>query len=195
MRWLLSTIALLVGFSDEVRGQAVILFTDVVHEAGAFHLTSTAVFEAPLASVYAVLADYDELARLSPTVAESEVLFRGSDDVPPRVRTVLRGCVLFFCRSVVRVEEMFLVPGRVITTRVLPELSDFRGGFAQWTFYALEDGRTRVDMEVRVLPDFFIPPLIGPLAVRRQLITDGAHAVDRIDDYARLHASANAPPT
>jgi hypothetical protein len=175
---------------EAARAQAEILFVDVTHESGTYHVTSTAVFSAPLASVYAVLADYDDLTRLSSTITESRVLSRGSDTLPPRVRTTLRGCVLFFCRSVVRVEDMFLVPGRVITTRVVPELSDFRGGFAQWTFYPLPDGRTRVDMEVRVIPGFFIPPLIGPPAVRRKLIEDGERAVERIDHYARIHAQA-----
>lgn len=162
---------------------------DVIHQGGVYHVTSTAVFSAPLASVYAILSDYDDLARLSSTITESRVLPREADGSPPRVRTTLRGCVLFFCRSVVRVEDLFLVHERIITTRVIPDLSDFRGGFAQWTFFALPDGRTRVDVEVRAIPNFFIPPVIGPPAVRRKLIEDGERAVERIEYYARIHAA------
>lgn len=176
----------------DVRGQAEILYVDVTHADGSYHVTSTAVFSAPLTSVYAVLADYDNLTRLSSVISESQVLSRGGQEAPPRVRTTLRGCVLFFCRSVVRVEDLFLVPERIITTRVIPELSDFRGGFAQWTFYPLPDGGTRVDLEIRVIPGFFIPPVIGPPVVRRQLIVDGERAVERIDHYAQIHAAQAA---
>lgn len=174
---------------------AEIIFVKVTHEDGVYHVASSAVFSAPLRSVYAVLTDYDHLTRLSDIVVESRILEESAADGSPRLHTTLRGCVLFFCRSVVRVERISVVPDREIHAEVEPDHSDLRDGFTEWRFFALEDGGTRVDLEMRVVPDFWIPPLVGPPAMRRRLHQDGTVAVERIEVLAREHASTVTSPS
>jgi hypothetical protein len=174
--------------------EARILFVTVTHEAGVYHVNSTAHFTSPLSAVYAVLSDYNGLHRLSHIVTESVVLRDRAPDGGPRVRTVLKGCVLFFCRSVTRVEQVVAVPERSITTRVEPALSDFRDGFTEWRFRALPNGGTEVTLRMRIVPDFWIPPVVGPPAVRRKLESEGRTTVVEINRLARaLAAGARGP--
>ena len=173
--------------------KAGIISAEVTHDGGVYHVTSSARFTAPLPSVYAVLTDYEHLTRISDIVVESRILEEPTADGAPRLHTTLRGCVLFFCRNVVRVERISVVPGEEIRAQVEPELSDLREGFTEWRFFSTEGGGTRVDLQMRVVPDFWIPPLVGPRAMRRRLLQDGAEAVARIEVLAREHAALALP--
>jgi hypothetical protein len=162
-----------------------ILSVEVTSAAGVYHVNSTAHFSSSLASVYAVLSDYGGLHRLSDIVTESVVLPERAPDGGPRVRTALKGCVLFFCRTVIRVERVQAVQGRIITSHVEPALSDFREGFTEWRFRPLPGGGTEVTLRMRIVPDFWIPPVVGPPAVRRKLESEGRTTVLEINRLAR----------
>lgn len=178
--------ASVLGFSRGATAQdARILFVEVTHESGVYLVNSTAHFSSPLAAVYAVLSDYEGLDRLSDIVTESQLLPDRAPDGGPRVRTVLRGCVLFFCRTVTRVERVQAVEGRIITSHVEPALSDFREGFTEWRFRPLAGGGTEVTLRMRIVPDFWIPPVVGPPAVRRKLESEGRTTVLEINRIAR----------
>ena len=170
---------------------------EVTHSRGVYQLSSVTRFSAPPAAVFAVLADYDGFTQISSAIVASRVLDRPAADGAPRVYTRVRGCVLFFCGSIDRVEHLYLSPHQEIRTRVEPELSDLRDGASHWRFSALDDGGTRVDFEMHMTPDFWIPPLIGPRLVKRRLLRDGVEAVARIEalahERAQCHGYAEAP--
>lgn len=165
-----------------------LIAVDVSHSGGVYRLTSITQFSAPPHAVFAVLADYEDFTRISSAIVASGVLDASPADDVVRVYTTVRGCVLFFCRSIERVERLYLSPYEEILTRVEPALSDLRDGASHWRFTALDDGGTRVDFEMQMTPDFWIPPLIGPALVKRRLVNDGVRAVARIDALARERA-------
>lgn len=102
----------------------------------------------------------------------------------------VRGCVLFFCRSVHRVEQLELEPARSIVARVEPEASDLHDGLSRWQFTALPDGGTAVAFDMSMTPAFWVPPVIGPALVKHRLARDGARAVSRIDALALEYLAA-----
>lgn len=147
-------------------------------EAG-YGVLLVATVDRPPDQVYAVLTDYAHLSRLNPAILRSRVVDRGPGDVL-RVRSVIEGCVLFFCRQLVRVERVKELAGRRIRARIVPEESDFRRGVARWWVFPSPEGGSRLRLEAEVVPDFWVPPVIGPWATERSLREDLATLVERL---------------
>jgi hypothetical protein len=59
-------------------------------------------------------------------------------------------------------------PGYHIEATILPQSSDFRRGRAQWRLTA-EGNSTLMQFNAELVPDFFMPPLIGPWLIRREM--------------------------
>jgi hypothetical protein len=77
--------------------------------------------------------------------------------------------VLFYCRDITQSQDMVQSPGYLIEATVLPQDSDFRRGRAQWRLIA-EGDTTLMYFRAELVPDFFLPPLIGPWLIRREMV-------------------------
>jgi carbon monoxide dehydrogenase subunit G len=146
-----------------------------------YRISLDAVVKAPAPAVHAVLADYGRLAMLSPVIAEISVQ-RAPDGRSERVRSVLRSCFLFFCKEVVQVEDVTEPDNRTIVARMVPGLGDFSDGYCVWRITG--DGeRTRLHYEATRTIAFWVPPLIGPWAIRqtmREHLESSITALERI---------------
>ena len=148
-----------------------------------YTFTSVTFVDAPVEPVYEILVDYDRFDRLSSAITESRFLDPDSDGTP-RVFTRTRGCLLFYCKTMDRVERLESVPNSEIVATVLPEQSDVKYGRARWLLASEGDG-TRIDYVMEFEPDFWVPPLIGPLIIKSRLRSGGAKVIDRIEMFAR----------
>jgi len=72
--------------------------------------------------------------------------------------------------------------GEIITIAI-PEESDFIYNRTRWTLQSV-DGGTRVTYEAEIEPDFWMPPLIGPWAIKRKLEVSAAEIGARIEYLA-----------
>lgn len=139
----------------------------VTHRDNGFKISFDAVVDAPARQVYAVLADYARLGKLSPVITAISV------DVAPtgrgeRVRSVISACVWFFCRQIVQVEDVTEPDGNTIVAHIVPGAGDFESGSCFWRVTG-EGPRTRLHYEATRIAAFWIPPLIGPWAIRRTM--------------------------
>ena len=172
-------------------GAAATLETVVVtHDDGRYKLTARAYMQAPREAIFVILTDYDHMGRLSSTYKEYGFLEPAPDGVPI-VFTRMEGCVLFFCRSLRRVERMEARAPGFIRTVGLPEHSDFRYTLSEW-WLEPDAGGTQIVYHLEMEPDFWVPPLIGPWILERRLQRGGAAAVDRIERLAQELASGYA---
>jgi len=96
--------------------------------------------------------------------------------------------VLFFCVTMRRVERMEVDAPSSIRTDTLPEQSDFKHSISEWTLEPEADG-TNMIYRLTMEPDFWIPPLIGPWALKQRLERGGTSAVNRIERLAREAAA------
>jgi hypothetical protein len=163
----------------------------VTHDAGRYALTAHAYMEAPREAIFVVLTDYDRIGRLSSAYKEYGYLDPAADGMPV-VFTRMEGCVLFFCRSLRRVERMEVDAPGFIRTVGLPEQSDFRYTLSEW-WLTPEAGGTKVVYYLEMEPDFWVPPIIGPWILQRKLQRGGAAAVDRIERLAQELSAGHAP--
>ncbi|MFB6260487.1 MAG: SRPBCC family protein, partial [Thiohalorhabdaceae bacterium] len=109
------------------------------NEEGVYRVRFEAVVKIAPDKAFAMLTNYERLDRLNPGIVEAERLDT-DDSQMRRVRTVVEGCVLFFCRRLERVETIRTHDRRRIVTRVVPEVSDFRSGESRWELAAVTEG-------------------------------------------------------
>jgi hypothetical protein len=157
---------------------------DITREEGRYHLVARTHIDAPPEAIYRVLIDYDDdrFGRISEIYKESGYLPPDRDGTQ-LVYTRVEGCLLFFCRSMSRVERLEAIEPRFIRTTTLPERSDFKYSRSEWVLEP-EEGGARVTYRLEMEPDFWLPPFVGPWFLKKTLRRGGTEAVNRIEQLA-----------
>jgi len=151
---------------------------------GVYHLALAIIVDAPFADVHHVVTDYVHIYRIDPSIVESEILGKPDASVT-RVRTLVNDCVLFFCRNILRVEDVREVGDYDIYTVIIPRLSNVRSGTAHWQILPRGD-RTRINYDMTLDPGFFVPPLIGSHIVEKKLKEEALICFNNIEHIARI---------
>lgn len=114
--------------------------------------------------IHKVLTDYNHLGAINPSIKESKLLGK-TDDGANLVSTNIKGCVLFFCKNMMRVEKVYDRGDGVIESVIIPEQSDFSFGESVWTI-SPEGDHTNIHYRADLKPVFSVPPGIGPILVK-----------------------------
>ena len=132
------------------------------------------------ATCYAVLADFDRLEDFVPGLESSEVVSAPGVE-PLLLRQVGVASALFF-RSTVDVTLAVRVqpPVRIEFERVAGNLRRMRGHWA----VAGDARHCVIDYEAEIEPAFWVPPLVGPRLMRRQVERQLAGVLGEIDTSA-----------
>lgn len=161
---------------------AVLQSVEVTHLGKRYQLISQSQLNAPREAIFDVLTDYERFGRISRAYTEFGYLDPAPDGTPV-IHTTMEGCVLFFCKSLRRVELLETREPGFIRTVTLPEQSDFLYAVSEWDLEPHGSG-TLVTYRLEMEPDFWIPPLIGPWILKQRLESGGRRAVDRIERLA-----------
>lgn len=159
---------------------------DVTRHKDRYGLVANAHLQATPASIYTVLMDYDDNAygRISSVYKESKYLEAEADGTPV-VYTRMEGCLLWHCMKLERVERIESREPNWIKSYTLPEHSNFKYSTSEWRLEADGNGGTNMAFKLEMEPDFWVPPIIGPIALKRTLSSGGVRAVRRIERLAR----------
>ena len=168
---------------------AVIHDLKVEYRSGRYELTSHTYVDAPREAIFHVLTDYDRFSRISRVYEESGFMEPAADGTPV-IYTRMRGCVLFFCKNMTRVERLETREPGFIHTTTLPEQSDFSYSVSEWILEPEGNGTNLIYRAV-LEPDFWLPPIIGPWALKRRLLEGGTGALNRIESLSREHSASS----
>ena len=168
---------------------------DVSRDRDRYRVVADTYLDASPEAIYKVLLDFDgdRYQRISEIYKESSYLPPDSDGTP-LVYTRVEGCLLWYCRSMRRVERLEVVTPQFIRSRTVPERSDFKYTLSEWTF-AAEGSGTRVTYKMEMEPNFWLPPFVGPWFLKRTLLKGAPAAIDQIELLAqqeRLAATSSA---
>lgn len=137
-------------------------------------------------SVYSTLLDFENLKELTESIKESELL-ESKDDVHI-VLMRSEGCVFIFCQSIIQVTTVTELGRGYIKSIVDPKKSDLSYGKVLWQIID-EDETTKIIYDANIVPDFWIPPLIGTYIFKNRLaeevektINGIEHDIDNDDD-------------
>jgi len=159
-----------------------ILESSVIHDGAVYRLSITARLEAPLAVVYQSITDFSNLAAINPSIEESQVL-ESQGSGRQRVRSVVRVCILVFCKRVVQVQDVTLVNYRTVVATMVPGAGDFRAGLARWELTAVGTA-TDLHFTETFEPGFWVPPIIGPWLIEKKLVREVARTTLYIEGQA-----------
>jgi hypothetical protein len=157
------------------------------HEDGVYRLSADVVIDAPATAVHDRLTDYANLTALNPSILRSEVL-EAPATFDARVRTLIKACVLVYCQTLKRVEDVRASPDQLLAV-IVPEQGNFSAGRTQWL---LEPRGTQVLVRYRaeLVPDFTLPPVIGTTLVRQALARELRTVLERLQRLAQ----SSSPP-
>lgn len=141
-----------------------------------------AVLAAPVERVVQVLTDYAAYASLDPRIRESEVIGAGGAG-QVLLRTRIRACAMFFCRTVTRTERVTHRDGRLVA-EVLPASSDVRHGLSRTEWHG-ESGRTRIRYEAEFEPAFWVPGIIASRYAAGALGDSVVRMFENVEERAR----------
>ena len=163
-------------------GAADIRLLEVEKEDDAYVFGSLTFLQASPEAVFAVLLDYDQYPRISGVYKESRYI-EPAEDGRPRVYTRAEGCILWVCRELIKTETLHVTPHSHISAVVESAGSNLSSGRTDWWLEAEGEG-TLLHYRMSLTPDFWVPPLIGPLVIRIALKRAGSRAVLRLEGLA-----------
>ena len=176
----------------QLLGAASIEQLDVWTDNGVYRLHLKAHPDGPVDDLWTILDNFANLPRMLHTVTAVE-LRPGADPNQRRVEIRMYDCVLFYCRRFHHVQDVVKLAPYSIIALIDPNDSDYRGGWARWQMGDQPDGETWLDIQIAVIPDFWVPPLIGPWILRRKLRQEGLELLRGIETLHRMPA-LNALP-
>ncbi len=167
-RFILTALLLLCGATAVETRAADLLMLQISESEQRYRIEASFLVDASLAMVHALLTDYEQLPKLSPSILKSEVIKTPeSTQANARVRTRVRACVLIHCQTLQRVEDVRVSPRRLVAV-IVPEQSDFAAGHTEWLLTPLQDS-VRVDYRAQLEPGFQLFPLVGPALMKAGL--------------------------
>jgi hypothetical protein len=147
-----------------------------------YQLNSTAWFNVSQDALYAVLTNHDLFTKFTSAIAESRNVEPDAEG-RPQFYSRMEGCVLLWCKSFDRNGYLLLEPKTEIIAISYPDKSDFRLSEERWELIPEGDG-TLLVYQFEMVPDFWVPPVIGPYFIVRSLRAGGEKAIDRIEALA-----------
>ncbi len=167
----------------------------VTHNGARYHVEMEVKLQAPSAASYAVFAAPGNLPKINTAVRQVQLIEHRADQ-QARVYTEVRVCALFYCKTLHQMQDMRYAPrpdGGDLHAEVLPGLSDFSYGRADWQFRSA-GAATHLHFSAELEPAFWVPPLIGPWLVERSLREEAQRTSAGIEKLAALPVAAGAAP-
>ena len=148
-----------------------------------YHLFSETYLDVSREALYEVLTDFEQFKKFTSAIVEARNT-EPNEYGQPGFYTRMEGCVLLFCKSLIRNGYLILIPRLEITAISIPEESDFKYSRERWQLIDFGDGTIMIyDFEME--PAFWVPPVIGPFVIQRALRSGAERAVDRIEKLAK----------
>ena len=134
--------------------------------------------------IYAILTDFNHLSAVNDTIVSSQLL--ESKGRQHRVQYESEGCVWIFCRRINQVVIVSELANGFILSETLPAESDLRYGRTLW--HVIDEGETtRLTYDADFVPDFWVPPLIGPMIFKKRILKEGQKTINGIETLANAH--------
>jgi len=143
-----------------------VLSVDVGESGGRYAVEVEVRFDAPTARLRALITDYAHLDRINDAIRRSEILAVNGPR-QHRVRTESWVCVGLFCKRIVQIQDVDVLPGGDVVATLLPEA-----------------GGTRMRFRSEIEPAFWVPPFIGPWLVKRALEAEALKSVASLERLA-----------
>lgn len=133
----------------------------------------------PPKQVVSLLLDYKRLKEITPSISDIVLLEKGEEHEIVEVK--LNSCILFFCKKI-KNTQIVTVNKNLIQAFTIADKSDFRFASMTWDIKA-EDNLTHLSYHAEIEPKFWVPPIIGPMLIKRKLKKEADIASSKLFVY------------
>lgn len=155
----------------------------VIEQNGVYTIGMDVLVVAPVTAAWRLVTDYPNLGQLNDAIEKGEVLARRTD-TQHLVHVDAKACVLFYCKQLVMVQNVFQQPRSLLLASLVPEQSSFSFGEASLRLQPEQDG-TRMRLYARVTPKFWVPPYIGTWLIEWKLRGEARDTIENMERLAR----------
>ena len=181
--------AAVLGLFSLVAHASQLVRLDVDRNANSYAVYVVMELDAPAEKVRALLTDYAHLDRLNDSIKASKILDAKGDGTV-RLLTRFENCIVFFCMTVQRVEDITEDPQGRILVALVPEASSFRSGQTSWEVTSTGSG-SRVIHRATLEPDFWLPPWIGTAILKATLRREIRASFENLECLTRTNVSSH----
>ena len=171
-----------------VAAHAVDVSVQTRHQDSAVIVEATAEFAGRMEDAWAVLTDYDHLAQFIPNMESSRVVERRPAGPIVEQKGVAR-LLLFRFPLEVRLAVLEFPPHRIVSQGGGGSFKFFRGVYD----LRIVEGRTRLRYVCKMVPDFFVPPLLGTALLRHNVEESFGALADEIERRGSVPSPAQSP--
>ena len=169
--------ALLLLASNTFAGELLESYVDKKEDHFIIHLDMR--IDAEFEDVYEVLIDFNNLPAVNDTIESSELI--KTEDRSHVVRFVSNGCVWVICQRVTQLVKVKEYGRGYIMTEVIPDKSDMKYGRTLW--HVINEGETtRIKYDSDLVPNFWLPPLVGASIFQSRLLEEGIKTINGIEN-------------
>ncbi|MFT6105851.1 MAG: hypothetical protein ACJA0S_000579 [Rickettsiales bacterium] len=178
MKTIISITLLLLSLNSNA---AQIISNKADYENGIFSISAKSKINASTQNVFKILIDYKNISRISSKIIESRIINKNQNIV--KVKTVAKGCILFFCKKITNVQLVTSNINKNITSITVPEESDLKSGKMFWEL-TKKEGITQIEYVATIEPDFFVPPLVGAFFIKKSMLQEAEKFVINVEKLA-----------
>ena len=176
LRVLIYTLIFLNGVSTSQAGELIESYVNYEDDHYLLHLDMRANGDSE--TIYAILVDFNNITEINDTIVYSKLL--ESKDRKHRVHFESEGCVWFFCRRIKQVVTVTELGNGYIMSQTHAEESDISYGRTLWQ--VIDEGKTtRIKYSADYVPDFWVPPIFGPVIFQNRMLEEGQKTINGIE--------------
>lgn len=137
--------------------------------------------------IESIITDYKNLMLINPYLLESDVLAT-QENQRQTVNMLTHACVLFICYTFRQTQDFHPVKNNAIYGRIIPDRSDFKEGWTRWEVTKNKSSSkqaTTLIVDIEMVPDFFILPIIGTHHVKKKIIEITTVTINNLEKKAQ----------
>ena len=170
--------------------QAIEVWSGDLYIAGqTYHFEFEASLIANDQEILDILKNHNEIHKINKHVVHSRAFSSNGSNKLERIIRVKR-CLLGYCFRLLFHEEIHESPFGV-TAKIISEKSSFQGGETIWTVKRLTDDQSKISIHGFHTPNFWIPPFLGEMILRRVFLSEMKETNTRIEQLAGTKPKKN----
>ncbi len=163
---------------------------EVRKENNHYYLHINATVKADVDNTIKIITDYENLPSINPYLKESKLL-----EEPENERTTVNMltelCILFLCYNIRHVQTFHYIDNGILFSRIIPGKSDFHAGWMRWEIKGIDSNKiypvTQIVLTIELVPDFFVPPVIGPYQIRKIMLEMTRATISNLERKANIN--------
>ncbi len=163
---------------------------EVRKENNHYYLHINATVKADVDNTIKIITDYENLPSINPYLKESKLL-----EEPENERTTVNMltelCILFLCYNIRHVQTFHYIDNGILFSRIIPGKSDFHAGWMRWEIKEIDSNKiypvTQIVLTIELVPDFFVPPVIGPYQIRKIMLEMTRATISNLERKANIN--------